>query len=542
MARADILNVLYSKDKSPLEFKFDSLWLPSLYNYVPVQDIQQLYNIATSVKYNAKIEMKYNEISRIMNNLGFKKLASGTNRIVYSFLEDQSFVVKIALDKVGLKDNPDEFRNQNLLRPFVTKVFEVSPCGTIGTFERVEPITSNAEFAYMAGDVFELLNNFIIGKYVLEDIGTKYFMNWGVRKGFGPCLLDFPYVYELDGNKLHCSAPLIPHTKFPVCDGDIDYDNGYNNLVCSSCGQRYFAHDLQQKIDQKLIIIKGDSEMTRVRIVDTSTGVVICDPGVSSDFIKPGEYKKEKAQIYSGPRLVVSTAGGRFEPMFPVNPVISNQTADKLSRILTTPPNTFTSDSHCIKPSVTTAAVQKTNGLDDAISSYIKEDPMLVVGNHKSILGNQETEVSPEWKVDVKDTKEVNTPTEQFVIYNILGIAMKDYPFHEDEKADSVQREKIVAFLIDNLDTFVDKNNMNITESSTKIVEDYVNTNYTFSEIEKSDSVLAQFGIADGDFEDPITKQEYRIRDNTKYYRADDVRPPKPVVEPKKVDKEMDNY
>ena len=35
----------------------------------------------------------------------------------------------------------------------------------------------------------------------MADIGTNFFMNWGIRPGFGPVLLDYPYVYELDGNK-----------------------------------------------------------------------------------------------------------------------------------------------------------------------------------------------------------------------------------------------------------------------------------------------------------------------------------------------------
>lgn len=38
------------------------------------------------------------------------------------------------------------------------------------------------EFKHMAEDVFHVLVNFIIGKYVLEDVGTKYFMNWGTER------------------------------------------------------------------------------------------------------------------------------------------------------------------------------------------------------------------------------------------------------------------------------------------------------------------------------------------------------------------------
>ena len=259
MAKADLLSILYSKEKSPLEFKFDSMWIPSMYNFLTPQDIAELHYLASSAKFSSKIDFKYKEIDRIMTNRGFKKFHCGTNRIVYSYLEDQSFLVKIALDKVGLTDNPAEYRNQFLLKPFVTKVFEVSPCGTVATVERVEPITSRQEFMSVAEDIFDLMNQCIIGKYVLEDVGTNYFMNWGLRKGFGAVLLDYTYVYELDGNKLFCNK--VEPITGEVCNGVIDYDSGFNNLICSKCGKRYLAKSLEQSVKDKLIILKDEGEI-----------------------------------------------------------------------------------------------------------------------------------------------------------------------------------------------------------------------------------------------------------------------------------------
>lgn len=182
MAKANVLDLLYSKHRTPLEFNFDNLVAPPLLSLVTPQDIFELNRIARSVKLSGKIEEKYKLIDAIMTNRGFVKLHAGTNRVVYRFLEDQSFVVKIAVDKVGLNDNPAEFRNQFLLKPFVTKVFEVSPCGTIGVFERVDAIMSREEFASVADDIFNLITKFFVGKYILEDFGTWYFLNWGVRR------------------------------------------------------------------------------------------------------------------------------------------------------------------------------------------------------------------------------------------------------------------------------------------------------------------------------------------------------------------------
>lgn len=182
MARANVLDLLYKEMRSPLDFNFDMLTAPPLLSLLTPQDISILNSIARSVKLSGKITEKYKLIDQVMRSRGFVKLHAGTNRVVYRHIEDQRIVAKIAVDKVGLNDNPAEFRNQFLLKPFVTRVFEVSPCGTVGIMERVDPIMSREEFASIADDVFNLITKVFIGKYILEDIGASFFMNWGLRR------------------------------------------------------------------------------------------------------------------------------------------------------------------------------------------------------------------------------------------------------------------------------------------------------------------------------------------------------------------------
>lgn len=302
MAKADILNIMYSREMSPLEFKFESLWMPPMYNYLTMEDINSLRMIATSNRYAAKIELKYKAIDQIMTRRGFSKFHCGTNRIVYKYLEDQSFLVKIALDKVGMGDNPREYKNQFLLKPFVTKMFHVSPCGTVAFVERVQPITSRQEFESVGNEVYELLSNCIIGKYVLEDVGTKYFMNYGLRNGFGPVLLDYPYVFELDGNKLYCNK-IFPNTGMK-CDGEIDYDAGFNNLVCSKCGKMYLAQELEKSIQDKLIIMKDEGELNMKIQVKKGNQVLL-----SHDTSKETETITRPSRTMRAPRIKVSLDG-----------------------------------------------------------------------------------------------------------------------------------------------------------------------------------------------------------------------------------------
>ena len=257
MARADLINILYTKKMNSLEFHYDTLTAPPLFSYLSQSDIAYLKSITSNPRLNSKIKEKTMLINEVMENNFFKKLASGTNRICYKSLRDPNIVIKVAIDDVGLKDNPAEYKNQFLLKPFVTKCFEVSYDGEVGLFERVQPITSVDEFLSIASDVFDLLNKYISGKYVLEDVGSKYFLNYGIRNGFGPVLLDYTYVYEIDGKKLLCNNkdPLSPTG---YCMGEIDYDSGFNNLICEKCGKRYFAIQLKKDEKENKIIIKNN--------------------------------------------------------------------------------------------------------------------------------------------------------------------------------------------------------------------------------------------------------------------------------------------
>jgi hypothetical protein len=241
----DPLELFYSKKVSPENFKFDQLRAKPLFSMIPIQLDQYFYHLATSPKYASKINYKYEVMDNTMRQYGFELLARGTNRAVYKSLTDDSILIKVGYDKAGVQDAPKEWRNQQYLKPFVAKTFEISPTGTIALVERCQSITYKDEFKSVAEDIFHLLTTFILGKYILADIGTNFYMNWALRKGFGPVLIDYPFMYELDGNKLKCTNyTKLPNGMVVPCDGYIDYDEGFNFLKCEKCGKQYFAQDL----------------------------------------------------------------------------------------------------------------------------------------------------------------------------------------------------------------------------------------------------------------------------------------------------------
>ena len=246
--------LLYRGTTTPLEFEWDMLMpdIPML-QVISAEDIQYLKDIITSPRYAGNSKLRISKINELMIFRGFTKFAGGTNRLVYIHPLAPNMVFKVAVDAVGIEDNPAEYYNQRFLKPYCTKVFECSPCGTIASFQKVDRITTFDEFYTMLDDYYRLIKYNIIGKYVMEDIGMDYFMNFGTWAGRGLVILDFPYLYELDGAKLYCNATLEDKTK---CHGEIDYTPGFNKLICTKCGKTYRARDLAKSPENGGILLR----------------------------------------------------------------------------------------------------------------------------------------------------------------------------------------------------------------------------------------------------------------------------------------------
>lgn len=242
---------IYRKDtieKSKIQQAFiqwyDNYTVNPLLCYFTLQDIQYIYKLAISPAMHCAIMEKYRIIDELMESRGFKLIGGGTNRRAYECLYDNRVVAKVATDRGGLTSNLREYTNQNVMKPFCCKIFEVSPCGTIAIIEKIVPIKDVPEFQKYADEIFKVLyfkirNNSI----ALEDIGTRSMKNWGYRSGFGPVLLDYPSMYVADPAKRFCKDIV----NGCLCGGTLDYDEGFNVIVCSECGRTYFAQTIAKK-------------------------------------------------------------------------------------------------------------------------------------------------------------------------------------------------------------------------------------------------------------------------------------------------------
>ena len=321
-----MINRLMSRSMSKRDFNYEILSAPPIYSMFTPEDIQQLHYYASSAKYTAKLREKYEAIDRIMENRGFQKLVAGTNRVSYIPTFANNFIVKVAYDTVALKDSIREYKNQYLIKPFCTKVFEVTPCGTLGVFERVNPVTSIKEYVSMAADIFRLLNDFVIGDYVIDDIGTNYYQNIGYRNGFGPVILDFPYVYEVDPKKIWCNKP-DHNDPTGYCNGPIDYDGGFNKLKCRKCGAVYKPFEIAKKIEynpQEQMILESEEKRMKIKISGGSLGKGKMEEIVTGDFQSPvkaiksnrlnKKVEKKLAEEKKAKEETVKTVNGVAEP------------------------------------------------------------------------------------------------------------------------------------------------------------------------------------------------------------------------------------
>ena len=198
-------------------------------------------------------------------------------------------------------------------------MFQVTPCGTVGFAERVQPIKNRAEFAIIAPDVFDVLDG-LLGKYVMDDVGTQFFLNWGVTDR-GPVLLDYPYIYECDPDKLFCNKEYPDGT---VCHGFIDYDGGLNFLTCQRCGKRYNAVDLKKnRPTNHLVTFKGGLIPMKVRLLRNNKVIATNDSADLmvatndlSESLHPANENLITATLRKGDKVIGTT---KFIPK-PVEP------------------------------------------------------------------------------------------------------------------------------------------------------------------------------------------------------------------------------
>lgn len=289
--RKEVVNgdILFTPQSNNIDAAFEAITMPHWSQFVTPNDIDCIYQTVTSRKLAGNFDKRKKILDDVMAARGFKFLAGGTNRATYKHMEVPTIVAKVPIDRVGLHDNQCEYMNQRKLWPYCAKMIQVTPLGAVGFAERLEPILNRNQFNAFAPMIYYTTIQ-IIGKYVMEDIGTDYYKNWGIRKGFGACLLDYVYLFDLDGSKLICKQPL---DNGQFCFGEIDYDPGFNQLYCKKCGRMYNASELQMEIKDDNIVTCDNSTIggKKPMLVTLKKGNDILSSSLNSDSIVRPDFR-----------------------------------------------------------------------------------------------------------------------------------------------------------------------------------------------------------------------------------------------------------
>lgn len=179
------------------------------------------------------------------HNLDYNALGPGTNR--FAILVD-GYVVKIALDNDGVNDNNQEFMLSEELQPFVIRVYETN--GLLLVTEYVTLI-DREEFKNSTNELRQILS-MVSDNYLIGDVGTvlKNYLNWGYRDNGELVILDFAYFFPANQELMRCKALIDPETG-RTCEGILDYDSNFHELVCPVCGKKQMTGRIRARISQE---------------------------------------------------------------------------------------------------------------------------------------------------------------------------------------------------------------------------------------------------------------------------------------------------
>lgn len=196
--------------------------------------LEELYRVCTNPVISDN-NLKVSAMLELLNkhNVDYVELGPGTNRLAVLI---DNYVFKIALDKWGMRDNLNEFTVSQELQPYVVKTYETNEL--ISVCEYVTLI-SREEFEEQK-DVIRGILSILAESYLLGDVGTvsKNFCNWGYRDNGELVILDFAYIYRVQGDELLCSKD----------QSILEYDENFHNLRCPTCGKKYTFMDVRRKI------------------------------------------------------------------------------------------------------------------------------------------------------------------------------------------------------------------------------------------------------------------------------------------------------
>lgn len=264
-----------------------------------MKDMNKICQSKRTTDNNKKAEMIIEILDK--HNIDYDKLGAGTNRVAVLI---DGYVFKIALDKWGLQDNKNEYTTSKELQPFVAKTYECNENGLVLVGEYVTVLSREEFNDELVKDEMRKILGLLSFQYLLDDVGVvlKNFMNWGYRDNGQLVILDYAYIFHIEGEEMICSNVLSEDN---VCSGLLSYGPNFDIIYCPSCNKKFTAMDIRRRIDYEFE--KKQNEIARLpqfsyKVTEPETVVSDSEEEVKQDnnsMNKKGEIRKmEKDKKY----------------------------------------------------------------------------------------------------------------------------------------------------------------------------------------------------------------------------------------------------
>lgn len=204
--------------------------------------IEDMLNDFSLTDNNQKADKIKELLENDLADRGLKELGCGTNRIAFISDKDPHYVYKIALDERGIKDNNLEFKLSKMINPkYITQCIE--NIGLVAKCERIFVMNKYLMLKYKK-QVSEILTE-LSHDYLLNDVGYTEFLNWGIRNGNEPVILDYAYLRPItQGMNFLCT--------YGDCGGQLRYTKSFKMFKCVECGYKYSISEVQDPLHMEM--------------------------------------------------------------------------------------------------------------------------------------------------------------------------------------------------------------------------------------------------------------------------------------------------
>lgn len=229
-----------------------------IHKIIGIDNIKEIESIISDFDIpdnNERADMIKAQLENYADELKLTEIGCGTNRIVFISEFDPHYVYKIGLDDRGIKDNNLE---EKLTSQIDAKY--ITPCveniGIVSRQERVY-VMKRKDMDYYKDTVTSILGN-LSENFILNDVGYDQFLNWGLRNGNEPVLLDYAYLRPItQGMNFVCT--------YNECGGRLRYTKNFKMFKCIECGYKHSISEIQDpihvEIDSGMVI--SDSYMNK---------------------------------------------------------------------------------------------------------------------------------------------------------------------------------------------------------------------------------------------------------------------------------------